>query len=293
MRSEGSPLGYPRAKEDGVEFRLPVLLADAGWRDTISLLPGCVVTEDPERFLSQLDAGTLALVACPEMTVHDEFFLWLRSIGIRRPATALLCLAPFEPGTARALAQVPLADVVWDFEGLGVLQSRIVEASPMRARQALETVLFTLGSTTGSNLVERRETSVTQASWLHRASDLLSLFPGGQSARRTAWRAAFGQLTPKLVADTILLLKALALVSHQRHKTVEIAYILGVHERTLDRVARRLTGNSFAVVTCRGQVEAGVRKVMDRFQPAICTGRSRPTPALGSAGSQAGTRRRT
>lgn len=213
-----------------------------------------VTTTWPEFRSAFADTGC-GILAEPEP--RSELFGHLRSLRSRRPDGALVLILRRNPRVLRRLKDVIVEEVVW-MDRLADLPAAVKGAETERRLRRMErrvreadhlpdTLIDAVGRTLGSR---PPLTSVQEL-----AADL-------ERDRRTLWhhwRNAVDEeqsgLTLKGFLDWILLLRATSMKTESRSWR-EVADEMGVHVRTLRRVARRRTGASLRELSpARGEEE--------------------------------------
>lgn len=229
---------------------------------------GVTVVEERGRFLTLVRSAPCALVWCPALTNSPESWRWLRQLVATHPITPIIAVAPFDLGTARALAALPSMEVVWRHEALEALPSMVSayqDLDPVRAVERLYAAAGLLGP--ASSAAVRRLCDLDRSPILT-VSDLLPWLGDSKASQRQAWRGQFGPIALKESVDWVLLLRAL-IVGKGTRGPVETALLLGVHERRLDRVCQRLTGRSFAAARKPGGIRKVVAMFRERFEAVL------------------------
>lgn len=133
---------------------------------------------------------------------------------------------------------------MWADEVPDILMERIRQLSrpdPKSALKRFAEVAASLPQPCRRALVRLSDPSLEP---IRTASDLISLLSESETTARRVWYRTLGRVPPKLIVDWVLLLRALSL-AQAGERVLGIAIDLSVHERTLDRVTRRLVGMSF------------------------------------------------
>lgn len=200
--------------------------------------------DDFADLLADADAG---VVADPEP--EPELFGRIQSCRELHPGTPLLLVTRRKSGTLRRLKDVRLEEVVWTGELEEELRPSLERAEAERRFREIEERLA--GAT---HLSPTLRTALQRA--VRRRPPLISVADLAAEVgrdRRTLWHHWSGaypepsELTPKGFLDWVLLLRAIVARSGDE-SWGRVAGELGVHTRTLRRMADRRLGISLAEV---------------------------------------------
>lgn len=196
----------------------------------------------PEFRVAFDDAGS-GLVAVPEP--RPDLFGHLQALRSRRPGGTLVLALRRNPRVLRRLKDVIVEEVVW-MDELAELPAAVQAAETQRRLQRMERRVRNADHLP-STLVDAIVRSLSSRPPLTSVQDLSTDL---DRDRRTLWHhwrnATSGErsgLTLKGFLDWIVLLRAASMKTENR-SWHEVADEIGVHPRTLRRVAQRRTGES-------------------------------------------------
>jgi AraC-like DNA-binding protein len=209
-------------------------------------------------FVRALRTARCGVVVCPR-EVDGAFALWLAETCRTHPLTPVLGVARFSTEMARRLLNTGLADLIWLHEApteLGRRLGAVAAASTwtlLEGFQALPSV-YVLASAVVGRLCRRDKRA------LLRVKDVLRIVNVLASTLQRAFAFAL-RCTPKEAIDWVVLLRAVALVEEGCRPTA-VPNVLGMHERTLRRLSRRLASTTL--------VENSTQEGRTRIHVSLC-----------------------
>lgn len=222
---------------------IPLFAATASTLPLVASLPGIRATRDRSEFERCLTAVSVGVVWCPP-TPDKDFIAWLGRLAAAHPTRAIICILRLRAETARLAAQLPCREIVWADEVPDLLMERVRQLSRLDPNSALMRFSEAVASLPPPCREALLRVSDPGMNPIRTASELVGLLGRSETTARRVWRDTLGGVPPKLIVDWILLLRALAL-AQAGERVLGVAIDLNVHERTLDRVTRRLVGMSF------------------------------------------------
>lgn len=233
--------------------------------------PGIRFVADLESLRTEAVSARVVVVVVPAWPECAETWTWLRHAMREGTITTLLCVAPFEAHTARALAALPgPVELVWEHDALTELEARIREQVWPQVDRILDLLAHAAPGAPPGLRTALQRLCACDGPGVSTVGELLRNLGGSEGAQRRAWRCWFGDISPKEIVDWVLLLKALRLNQLARSSPIETALLLGVHERRLDRIARRLVNSTYASL----RNDSGLRTVGHEFlrkvRPYLC-----------------------
>jgi hypothetical protein len=223
---------------------------------------------DREQFEAALTDVPAAVVVVD--VVEPGFAAWFRALRLRYPATRFICLAPLHAPVARAVVRAHPDDVMWwsgdrteaaEFERR---VKRLTTPSPRgcldRMREGAEYLHLLATRVAVRRLCDVEQPAVSQVRILAR-----EVVKASETKLREDWQKDFGDWTVKSVIDWTLWLRAACRFDCSdtvERNRMRIAMTLGIHESTLNRISKRVTGKTFA----RSMAEPGLSRTLKAFE---------------------------
>jgi len=205
---------------------------------------GALIATSNWRRVESRASGSSCLVVHLD-PVADEVFEKFCMLKLRHPLLPAVLIAPRRAEVALAIRDIIIEELIWQ-DSLPTGLTEAVEKAMLRglfnriATEAKETHRLdaVVKDFVSAVLLSRRAiSSLRQAAAMQRV-DAKTL--------HNHWRKCVGRgtaFTPKDFIDWIVLLRASGL-RNAGHSLKQIQNTVGVHQRTLDRICRRLTGMS-------------------------------------------------
>jgi transposase-like protein len=164
-----------------------------------------------------------------------------------RPMLPIIVLIDLNVDTARQTAILghdPLTHVVWEEEGdVGLSRVlRSVECGHPLLR--LFRILSTLQAASSPFLASVLRVILAEPRGVRSVVELARRLNVAESTLRYHWKRAFPKASLRRLIEWSILLRSAALSSAMSR--AHVSATLGVHERTLDRLSRRLTGKAYS-----------------------------------------------
>lgn len=189
-----------------------------------------------------------------------------------QPWRPLVYVAAFDPDTVRFLLTIGARTVVWWFEGgdrLTECVQRFLSSDAVELLRRMHDGVDALGPLVRAGM---RRICTLRLPPIVRVQQLAAAVGASSTTLRSAWGADFPSWRPKRSIDCALLLKALDLASVGKGK-VDIAYELGVHESTLERLCQRMTGMRWARNASARDIRDAVSRVEREWRDAMLSAR--------------------
>lgn len=204
----------------------------------VDVLTGqCLAVASEADFVQRAPYATVAILST--RSVAGPCLKLLKSIEMASPSLPLLIITTFTPENARALVRVQLSSVVWTVDPPGHLRAEVARLrnkfriSPGSLTH-LERVAPALAR--AFRLIEFGATIVS-------VQGLARAIHCDPTTLRRQWRARFTTGSLKELVDWGVLLRASYLASKGTTR-LQAARSVGVHQTTLARIAKRLSGHS-------------------------------------------------
>jgi AraC-like DNA-binding protein len=169
----------------------------------------------------------------------------LRAFRLRHPLHPVVLVTQGCMENARHLHQLPVEEVVWLAEAATALPGAVQRAVTSGSRHALAAAVAGAAHLPRT-LREALLHACTAARPVYSVAELAARVHCDRTTLCMQWRKAVGRSPPVRLVDflAMILLVHATQLRLRGHKTPEIALELGVHEHTLRRLTRRLSGDA-------------------------------------------------
>ena len=217
------------------------------------------ITSTQEKFLRQVVGAPAAVVFVP-CDRDDRFGSLLGDLCDPTVGTKILCVASHDPSVARFLIRVGCSDVLWYSESLDDLVRRLRLITTPSATRVLRDLAVTGDSLSPLMRAALRRLCHPDAPPISTVGDWASAIGAGESTLRRAWREELADSTPSQLVRWVLLLRAIMWAS-RGDGLLDVSIKLGVHETTVARISKALTGRSY----CRNRSGAGLTSTLNEL----------------------------